>query len=176
MPPSCSSSESKDVVGRCSNGKNILLHYRDQCKLKLCNKEIQKQANNVYVSLFSGLSLCDYIQARGMDCEETHMQPCSKCHKVLSVALQVLNEGYMLLSSAFKQAFPDQTYKSDIAISRLLQMPLASIRIGAPESGRAKWFLIEHIEGVDYTKFAHFAEAALLSLSDSGKPRMDKTE
>lgn len=96
--------------------------------------------------------------ARATDCKDYHKQPCVKCSGLLSVGSQVSEKGFMLLSAAFKQAFPDQTYKSDIAILRFLQMPLASIRVGTPNSGRAMWFLVEHVEGVDYIKFSHFAD------------------
>lgn len=41
----------------------------------------------------------------------------------------------------------------------MLQMPLACIRVGTPESGKAAWFLVEYVEGVNYTSFAHFSEA-----------------
>ena len=162
--PSCGSSDiiniNTDAVGGHDN-KSILI-YQEQCKLKLCNGDKQKQANNVYVSLFRGLSLGDYIYACATDCEDSHKQPCAKCSGLLSVGSHISEKGFILLSSAFKQAFPDQTYKPDIAILRFLQMPLASIRVGTPESGQAKWYLVEHVEGVDYIKFSHFAEQLFL--------------
>lgn len=112
--------------------------------------------------------MSEYLHTRAVDCQDCHKQPCVQCSGLLSVGSCILEEGFMLLSIAFKQAFPNQTYKSDIAILCLLQMPLVSVRIGTPESGRAAWFLIEHIEGVDYIKFAHFAEAVLLESQHIG--------
>ena len=150
--------------------------YQEQSKLNLCNKKKQMIATNVYVTLFKGLSLTEYIQARKFFCQSTHCQPCLKCTNMIQVASSVLKDGYMLLSFAFKKAYPTQTYKSDIAILRFLQMPLAAVRIGTPESGMAKWFLLEFVCGVDYTKFAHFAEAGLLKNTDSKKPNMTKSE
>ena len=65
MLPSCGSSDiinniRTDAVGGHINKESILLVYRKQRKLKLCNIDKQKQAN---VSLFRGLSLGEYIYA-----------------------------------------------------------------------------------------------------------------
>ena len=38
-------------------------------------------------------------------------------------------------------------------------MPLAAIRVGEPSCGRATWFLVEYIDGVNYVSFAQFSEA-----------------
>lgn len=100
---------------------------------------------------------------RSADCENHHMQPCSVCAALLSVATHVLQEGYIMLSKAFKMAFPSQVYKADIARQRMLQMPLVCIRVGAPESGQAMWFLVEYIEGVNYITFAQFPEVLFSS-------------
>lgn len=72
---------------------------------------------------------------------------------MLQIANRVLQEGYVVLSEAYKLAFPHHSYKADIARQRLLQMPLTSIRIGSPSSGTALWFLVEFVEGVDYIIF-----------------------
>ncbi len=98
------------------------LMYQEQIKRNLCNKQEQLVSSNVYVTLFRGLSLTDYIQARTLYCSSTHSQPCLKCSKMLNVASNVLTDGYVLLSITFKQAFSTQIYKSDVAILRFLQM------------------------------------------------------
>ena len=89
------------------------------------------------------------------------VQTMKKCS---SIAIAIRDNGYLKLSTAYKSAFPIHAYKTDIARLRLLQMPLACIRLGCPKKGSA-WYLIEFFQGVDYTKFALFAAAAL-----SGKP------
>ena len=91
----------------------------------------------MYVSLFHGLSLGEYTTVRETDCRACHVQPCSECSALLKIAFHVLKEGYCLLSEAFRMAFPHQTYKADIAIQRILQMPVAAICVGTPQSGRA---------------------------------------
>ena len=131
----------------------------EQCKAKLCDIQKQKKADNVYISLFRGLSLNEYVDARNNHCNIYHSQPCLECSKLLSIAAQILEDGFCMLSEGFKVAFPNQVYKSDIALQRLLQMPLAAIRIGTPNSGKAAWFLIEYVESVNYVNFARFSES-----------------
>lgn len=81
-----------------------------------------------------------------------------------------------MLSQAFKLAFPHQVYKTDTARQRFLQMPVACIRVGTPESGKVAWFLVEYVEGVDYVNFAHFAEALFTANKPSQSPCINKSE
>lgn len=148
--------------------------YREQCKRKLCDIHQQTQADNVHVTLFRGLSLQVYVTARSMHCQSGHVQPCLGCKAMMSVAYRVLGEGYCLLSDAFRLAFPDQTYKADIVMQRFLQMPLASIRVGIPQSGRSAWYLIEFVEGVDYVKFARLSDTLFLSGTPSHSVGIDR--
>ena len=144
-------------MGRHNN--ELIRNYTKQCNQKLSDSSRQRLADNVYISLFRGLSLKEYVSVRTMDCHSRHTQPCFQCAALTSVANRVEQEGHIRLSTAFKMAFPSQAYKADIARQRMLQMPLACIRVGKPESGTAAWFLVEYVEGVNYINFAHFAEA-----------------
>lgn len=78
---------------------------------KLCSSSSQKQAENVYVTIFRGLSLIQYIYTRKVYCQEKHLQPCSQCSKMLSIADSVASQ----LSTAYRSAFPSHTYKPDLA-------------------------------------------------------------
>lgn len=144
-------------MGRHDN--ELIYIYREECKQKLSDSNRQRLADNVYISLFHGLSLQQYVMVRGADCKNRHVQPYLECAPLLLCANYVLQEEYCMLSKAFKTAFPTQVYKTDVARQWMLQMPLACIRVGTPESGKAAWFLVEYIEGVNYTSFAHFSEA-----------------
>lgn len=137
--------------------------YKEQCTHKLWNPCEQKKADNVYISPFRGLSLREYVSAHSNNCQSYHMQPCLECQALLSVASCILEEGLCMLSEGFKLAFPNRVYKSDIAMQRFLQMPLASIRVGMPQSGKAAWFLVEYVEGVNYVYFARFLESLFKS-------------
>lgn len=76
------------------------------------------------------------------------MRPCESCKAQLTIVHCLC--GFCVLSEAFCFAYPHQVYKTDIALKRLLQMPLAAIRVSEPCSGRATWFLVEYIDGVNY--------------------------
>ena len=111
------------------------------------------------MSLFVGLSSKQYTLARESGCQSSHVQLCSRCCALLSVAAHVLKHGCYLLSEAFRMAFPDQTYRTQTALERFLQMSLSSIRIGTPSSGKCAWYLLEHFEGVNHNHLVQFAEA-----------------
>lgn len=151
--------------------------YREQIKRQLCDVRKQKKAENIYVSLFRGLSLKQYEQACQANCVSCHSQPCVQCVAMLSVASVVLEEGFCALSKAFRSAFTQQAYKTDIALRRFLQMPVAAVRIGSPQSGNAAWYLVEFVEGVNYITFAQFAEAIVACRSvKSDKIGLTKAE
>ena len=131
--------------------------------MPLC-KDVQKQSNTVYITNFRRLSLKQYISMLVLFfCAAKHTQPCIDCTGMLSIANLVITEGYCKLSIAYKNTFPTLTYKADIARLKVLQMPLACIRVGSPEKGQCFWYLVEYVEGVVYQKFASFAEALMHS-------------
>ncbi len=110
----------------------------------------------MYVTLFRGMSLSEYITARSPYCMCHHPNPvCGKCKTMLNVAQTVLENGYVRLSVDFKSAFPSQKYETDIALQRFLQMPLACVKVQKLQL----WFLVEFKEGVDYLKLVSFVEA-----------------
>ena len=149
-------------------GRHELLRiYKEENCKKLCSPKIQKQSANVYTTNLCRLSLQEYIFVRSIHCNTEHMQPCRECTAMLSIAKTVASDGYCRLSVSFKNAFPTLSYKADIARERVLQMPLACIRLGSPEKGTSSWFFVEYVEGVNYQKFACFAEALDCSESSS---------
>ena len=95
---------------------------------------------------------------------------------MLSVAFSVLDNGFVALSKAFHLAFPDQSYKIDIALAHLLHLPLAVVCIGTPKSSKAMWLLVEYIEGVNYVNVAQFGEAGFHSASGSKEISSDKSK
>ena len=114
--------------------------YKNQLKNRLSNLSLQKVSDSIYVTLFLGLTLQDYVSVHNRDCEIHHVQPCKHCKGMLSVAFSVLENGFVALSKAFHLAFPDQSYKIDIALARLLHLPLAVVCKVTPKSGKAMWF------------------------------------
>ena len=171
-----------DVVGRQPTEQHPIQHnictllsiYHEENKKCLCDKSRQKISNNVYVSLFSRLSLCDYVTARTIFCETTHKRVFySTCTPLLNVAKHVIADGHVQLSVAFKLAYPAQKYKTDIALSRLLRMPLACIK---PHQQNV-WFLVEFVIGVDYVKFVSLTDALCSANTDVSKsPSISKSD
>ena len=62
----------------------------------------------------------------------------------------VLDSGFVPLSSFFRAAFPGVTYNAGIAKERILKMPLATICIGKPSSGKSQVYVMEYMHGLNY--------------------------
>ena len=117
--------------------------------------------------------LKEYITTRTIICETRHKTPCTP---LLNIAKSVISNRQIQLLNAFKLAYPTQTYKTDIALARLLQMPLVSIK----PCLQKVWFLVELVEGIDYVKFVSLLDAffstrtgAVMSPSTSHKCCLD---
>lgn len=68
---------------------------------------------------------------------------------MLLAANGVLKNGYITLKGAFTNSFPDVDYNVTYARRRLLQMPLACIRIDF-ENGVSECYLVEHCPDANY--------------------------
>jgi hypothetical protein len=98
------------------------------------------------------ISLSDFASSLPQYCSREHASSCLICPPLLTVAQMVLDSGYVLLSEAFRSAFPLVTYHSHSA-KRLLQLPLVALRVGNPESGFSEVYLFEHFRNVNYQQF-----------------------
>lgn len=81
------------------------------------------------VSRLEGFTLDKYILTKENLCYEEHKQPCTACIGLLSVAKQILDEGFIKLNEAFAMSTPGVKYKAKDAKRKLLQMPLAALKI-----------------------------------------------
>ena len=131
----------------------IVSVYTRESKKKLCDCQLQQKSDNVYVSLVSGLTLTEYVIARGEYCKLNHSQPCV-CQRFLQVGQFIIDHGLCSLSTAFNITSPSVQYTSERARRKLLQMPLVAILIGDPKLGLSSYVLMEHIPSFDYTKLA----------------------
>lgn len=107
--------------------------------------------DDICSSNLNGISLAEYIYALPHYCHLKHDPTCTLCPSLLTVASDVLNNGFSLLSSSFKSAFPQITYHSYSAKRLLLQLPLVSLRVGDLKSG----YIFEKVTGVCYRQFLH---------------------
>ena len=80
------------------------------------------------------------------------------CSGLQTVAKDILENGYAIMSTVYCKAFPSKQYKADIAKRLLLQMPLVVIRAGDAESGVSAVYLLEHVQGVNYIKLQQFVD------------------
>ena len=109
--------------------------------------------NDVHVSIFEGLSLINYIEARRYVCCKRHTQPCILCSAMLEVAQKIVEEGYMKLKVAFEAISANITYTASHAHRKLLQMPLASLGISERSQGNYCIFLVKKHSSVHYNIF-----------------------
>lgn len=81
------------------------------------------------VSRLEGFTLDKYILTKENICYEERKQPCTACIGLLSVAKQILDEGFIKLNETFAMSTPGVKYKAKDAKRKLLQMPLAALKI-----------------------------------------------
>lgn len=106
-------------------------------------------SDGIYVSIFKGLSLQEYVAARQQYCTEMHKN-CSDCPRMLQIAQEILQKGFTKLKDSYVQSFPLVKYDQTLARRRLLQMPLVCIRVDYSQ-GRSECLLLEHVPSVNYT-------------------------
>ena len=98
-------------------------------------KSFKKLSNYVKVDDFTdisalgGFTLESYVATKEKICISEHTQPCKLCTGLLTVAKRIADDGYIRLTEAFSISSPGVKYKSTFAKRKLLQMPLAAIRI-----------------------------------------------
>lgn len=105
------------------------------------------------------ISFSDYAMNLPRYCSLLHKPSCSVCPTLLGISEAILSNGFLLLSQAFKSAFPHVTYHSHSAKRRLLQLPLVAIRVGQPKSGVSQIYLFEYIPNINYHQFLHLLNA-----------------
>ena len=109
-------------------------------------------ADGLYVSTLSSLTLSENVSVRKEYCSLSHTQPCTDCYRMLQVATVILDQTFCKHHQAFEIVSPTVKYSSNRAITKLLQMPLVSVRIGCASSGTSFTLLLEMFSGTDYLK------------------------
>ena len=103
------------------------------------------------------------------------MTPCKKCNGMLTVAQIVLDNGYCMLSEAFKTVSPGVKYTAEHARRKLLQMPLVSINIGEQNSGKSFAILMEKYPDTDYLKISRIFNGLVLQQSSDNSTPLEKS-
>lgn len=132
-------------------------HARHACRI----------ADGVFVSTLDNISLEQYVVELREYCSNAHNQPCTDCTRMIDVATIILERNFCRLREAFKLV----KYTADRAITKLLKMPLAVVRIGKAESGVSFHIVLERFLGTDYLKMAkllnQMSEAGIAARSSS---------
>lgn len=103
------------------------------------------------MSSLNNLTLSDYIIAKKKLCsKKDHCTPCLECNNLLLVAETIIVSGFVVMSEAFRKAFPDIKYTAEAARRKFFQLPLVCIVIGDRASGRTVSYLLEQKKGTDY--------------------------
>lgn len=117
-----------------------------------------KISDSIHVSSFEGLSLSEYLQARAAHCRLAHSD-CSECPQMISVGEKILECGLLTLKDAFTYGFGTVDYTAFKARRRLLQMPLACLRIACdPTSKSTECYVIEHSPALITTASFHLSK------------------
>ena len=141
---------------------------------KVNPKVYVKLQENVSISSNVQLSLEEYSRVREEYCiQRRDQQKCTECRQMIKAANLIINHGFYPLAVVFRSCFPEVTYTSATAKRKLLQMPLAAITLGHPSSGKSEVYLLEAIEGLDYTKLTNFLESKLCK---GTMPRLTKQQ
>lgn len=149
---------------------DLVVVYKEQCTKKLAQHT--KLTDSIYITSFQGLNLCEYIQGRSYYCINTHTN-CVECPSMLCVANKVLHGGYITLKSAFTESFPSAQYNVTYARRRLLQIPLACIRVDYPP-GVSECFLIEYYPSTNYNSIQALIKNIVQKSSSSNSDSISK--
>ena len=139
---------------------SIYLSYRKQ---SLSNYAVIGE--NICISKLHDLSLKEDIDIKTYICEQEHFQPCPDCPLLLCAAKFILQDHICSLPDVFKASFPGVTYTAEHAKCRLLQMPLATLRLGQPSTGNSKIVVMEKFSEVNYHSLQKILEEAWLTNS-----------
>ena len=98
---------------------------------------------------------------------------CKECPAMLHVANIVLHDGYITIKSAFTESFPSVEYNVTYARRRLLQMPLACIRVEY-RAGVSDCFLIECYPNANYSSIQALIKSVMQKNSSSNSNPISK--
>ena len=95
---------------------------------------------------------------------------------MLQVATVILDQRFCKHHQAFEIVSPTVKYSANRAITKLLQMPLVSVRIGCASSGTSFTLLLEMFSGTDYLKMASLLNqiAEMPVEGTKGSEKMDR--
>ena len=92
-----------------------------------------------------------------MFCRLEHEQ-CQECLCLVEFAQNVKKSGIIELAATYKRSFPNIVYKSDLAVRKIMQLPVCVFGMAVIGPVSRKMYVTEKIEGVDYNSFVSLSE------------------
>lgn len=74
-------------------------------------------------------TLVEFVSFRTRYCQQHHSVSCKECYVLIEIANYIQDKGIVKVSDLYHKLFPSNKYKSDKAVRRLLQLPVAIFRL-----------------------------------------------
>ena len=142
--------------------ENAVLRYSKYLSCTL--SDVTRTEDGIYYSLITDLTLKEFFVARADHCERNHRVSCKECTNLTDAAKQIDDSGIVPLRSLFASHFlsPGAKYKSDKALRRILQLPVAIFPMEL-QKGQKTLFVTELNTAVNYEKLGEFLKTVSVS-------------
>ena len=127
----------------CSSEKEILQRYLSHVKV---NKSAEQPGRGIYLSRICDMTLTEFILARKLYCKmQVHFrwEECTQCLPLIKLANEISGHGLCQVSSLFKNLFSSNRYRSEKAVRKLMQLPVAVFELEIPGKGSQRLFVTE---------------------------------
>ena len=144
---------------------NSVVYNRYVASKGSCLSDITKckVADGIYVSMIEDITLEEFVDVRQLYCENKHNKPCCFDCKNLAAARKIFNSVVVDLKTLFLEHFTTVIYKSDKAVRRIMQLPVAVIRLCMEGPGSHKLYVTSKTRGVNYSLFPRLIEKLVIS-------------
>ena len=146
----------------CSPEKEILQRYFSHVKV---NKSAEQPGRGIYLSRICDMTLTEFILARKLYCKmqvHSRWEECTQCLPLIKLANEISGHGLCQVSSLFKNLFSSNRYRSEKAVRKLIQLPVAVFELEIQGKGSQRHFVTELNPGVDYLTFSKVVQQFLV--------------
>ena len=99
-------------------------------------------------------TLVEFVSFRTRYCQQHHSVSCKECYVLIEIANYIQDKGIVKVSDLYHKFFPSNKYKSDKAVRRLLQLPVAIFAL--ERSLGSQLHVTEYCPSVDYKRLMHW--------------------
>ena len=110
--------------------------------------------NSLYISKLNSFTLVEFVSFRRRHCQQHHSVSCKECSILIEIANYIKDKGIVKVSDLYHKFFPGNKYKSDKAVRRLLQLPVAIFALERYLGSRLH--VTEYCPSVDYKRLVHW--------------------